>query len=62
MHTEGMTTLSTPRAMAQLTDAIRAELIAELVERLEALKAVEDLGEHYRDGVDDAIATIQQAK
>jgi hypothetical protein len=52
---DGMTTAT---ALGNLRDAIRAEIIAEFVAKLEELR---DGGEvdHYRDGVDDAIAVLK---
>lgn len=56
---EGMTQ-TTPRALAALQDAIRAELIAELVEKLtKNLAAVDAEDESYRDGFEDAIRTLE---
>lgn len=52
--------MTTPRALAALQDAIRAELIRELVEKLTAeLDSSED--ESYLDGLRDAISMVEQA-
>jgi hypothetical protein len=52
--------VTTATALGQLRDAIRAEVIAELVERLETwrdnLSADTDGG--YLDGINDSIITI----
>lgn len=55
-----MTTLSTPRAMSQLMDAMRAELIAELAEKLtKELGATATDDESYLDGWRDAVRTLE---
>jgi hypothetical protein len=51
----GMTTAT---ALGNLRDSIRAEILAEQVEKLEALRDGSEV-DHYRDGVNDAILAIQ---
>lgn len=53
--------MTSEAAIEALRDAIRAEVIAELVEKLEDWKAqVSDVEDAYRDGVEDSIITIQE--
>lgn len=56
--------MTTATALAQLRDAIRAELVAEFVEKLDALQRSNDEDNLYldgwRNGVEDSIATIQE--
>jgi hypothetical protein len=51
----GMTTAT---ALGNLRDSIRAELLADFIEKLEALRDGSEV-DHYRDGVNDAILAIQ---
>lgn len=50
--------MTTATALGNLREAIRAEILAGLVEKLEALRDGSEV-DHYRDGVDDAIATVK---
>jgi hypothetical protein len=56
-YSVGMTQ-TTATALGNLRDSIRAELLAELVEKLEELRDGSEV-DHYRDGVNDAIAVLE---
>jgi len=50
--------MTTATALGNLRDAIRAEIIAEFVEKLEELRDGSEI-DHYRDGIEDAIAVLE---
>lgn len=56
-YSVGMTQ-TTVTALDHLREAVRAEILAELVEKLEELRDGSEV-DHYRDGVNDAILAIQ---
>jgi hypothetical protein len=56
-YSVGMTQ-TTATALGNLRDSIRAELLADFIEKLEALREGSEV-DHYRDGVDDAIAVLE---
>jgi hypothetical protein len=56
--------MTSEAALQALRDTIRVEIIAELVQKLEDWKAQvtepAGVGDAYRDGIEDAIITIQE--